>query len=98
MPISRYDAVLQSFREGGANLRCSEVKRLLEELGFEVHDGKKGNHRTFTHDHVQEFHGGHYDCGHGKDSEVRRCYTRDIIRIIEKYETEIRAHLGESDD
>lgn len=88
-----YDDVVKHLRQARANLGCGDVKKALEELGFEVHNGKKGNHKTYTHDHIEGFHGGNYDCGHNK--HVKPCYITNVIRTIETYELEIRTFLGE---
>jgi len=90
MPFDRHR---QSLQESAGNLRCSEVKQILEELGFRVRDGKKGGHKLYTHPRIKEFFGSSYNCGHGSNPEVKKPYIRKILRVLDTYESEIRDYL-----
>lgn len=35
-----YNKIIKQFHQAGANMRCTEVKKHLVQLGFEVTDGK----------------------------------------------------------
>jgi len=88
-----YDEVKGTFENAGSSMRCSDVVGCLRDLGFEVEDGRRGGHKKFKHPTIPAFYGGSFNCGHGRNSEVRRCYIRDILRIIDEFEEEIKSHL-----
>ena len=56
--------VKQELLNRKGNLRCVEVIALLQQLGFEVRDGKRGGHKLYFHDGLPEFHSGSFNCGH----------------------------------
>ncbi|WP_239292544.1 hypothetical protein [Candidatus Nitrotoga sp. 1052] len=89
-----YDAALGKLRNSAGNLRCSEVKAILKALGFIVRDGKKGNHKTFSHPSIPDFFGSNYDCGHGKDAQVKKWYIDTIIEVLERLENDIKTHYN----
>lgn len=90
-----YDDVKGRFESAGASMRCNEVKKLLESLNFVVVDGKQGNHKVFKHPGIGSFVGGSYNCGHGKNPEVKRGYIKRILRVLEDFEHEIKRSTGE---
>jgi hypothetical protein len=69
----------------GPGIRCNELVRLLEALGFVVRRGRKGNHRSVEHPYLPGFRGTNFDCGHGRDPQVRRVYIRSLRRVIETH-------------
>ena len=96
MSESVYDAVLEGLRAAPAAQTCADVKKALWALGFEVQDRKRGNHKTYTHSYlarVARFYGADFDCGHGRT--LLPVYVRNIVKVLVKYETELRVHLGE---
>jgi len=88
-----YDAAYSRLKGSAGNLRCSDVRDILKDLGFTVRDGKKGGHKTFRHSSIPNFFGGNFDCGHGRDSEVLKIYIANIIVVLEKYENEIKSYI-----
>jgi hypothetical protein len=78
-------------RSSSTNIRCSEMKRILGDLGFEVSDRSSGNHKTYSHPELKDFWGGNFDCGHGHDSKLKPQYVRNVIQVLEQYEPELRA-------
>jgi hypothetical protein len=64
---------------------------MLTRLGFLVRDCGKGNHKAFSHARLAGFTGGNYDCGHGKNPQVKSVYIRKIIRILENWEDQLRS-------
>lgn len=72
-------------------LQCNEVKNLLESFGFKVIKTKKGNHYVFKHPSLKEFWGGNYDCGHGKNPEIKKCYLKSIASTLDTYRQELSA-------
>jgi hypothetical protein len=88
-----YDDVIQALKGAGASMRCIEVKKHLESLGFIVKDGKRGGHKVFTHRHIEDFTSGAFNCDHGRNPEIKRPYIKKIIKILEKYEIELIEYL-----
>ena len=88
-------SVIDRLNTKKGNLRCAEVKSLLEGLGFEVRDGKRGGHKIFVHDGVPEFTSGAFNCGHGKNPEIKRAYITKIILVIKELEASITSLLDE---
>ncbi|PPK73897.1 hypothetical protein B0F87_1138 [Methylobacter tundripaludum] len=76
-----------------ASLCCGKVKDILVSLGFEVSDGNKGGHKVFTHQGLPSFHSGGYNCGHGKNPEIKPTYIGNIIRILKRYQDELEQYL-----
>ena len=70
---------------------------MLESLGFEVRDGKRGGHKLFFHDGLPDFRSGSFNCGHGKNPEVKPAYITKIINVLETYDESLRAYLGEEE-
>ena len=69
---------------------CDEIERMLSDLGFSVKRGSSGNHHTYTHPNLADFFGSHYDCGHGKNPVPKPPYFRNILKVLEKYESDLR--------
>lgn len=79
-------------------MRCAEMTRLLEGLGFEVRDGERGGHKVFSHRGIEGFLSGGYDCGHGRNPEIKRAYVRKVLNILRQYEAELTRYLEERND
>ena len=93
MPVSK---VIQALEHSGASMRCSELKRLLTTLGFEVRDGKKQGHKIVTHAGLEDFYSFSYTCGHGRDAEVKRNYVRTALNAVKAHRDGLKKYL-ESD-
>jgi hypothetical protein len=89
MSISVVQKVIQYLNSNKTNLRCNDVRDVLEDFGFTVKEGKKGNHRRYMHREIPEFRGANYDCGHGKNSKVLPRYIENVVKVLNKYEQEI---------
>jgi hypothetical protein len=81
--------VVEALTASKASIRCGALAEQLERLGFEVRDGKQGGHKIFVHDGIPGFFSGSYDCGHGKNPEIKPAYIRKVLRILRQYEEEI---------
>lgn len=90
---SSYNDVAKKLRESPTNISCSEMKKMLEDLGFVVTKGTKGNHHRFKHPNIPEFFGGKFDGGHG--SKIKPVYSRDVLSILEEYESYLRPAEGD---
>jgi predicted RNA binding protein YcfA (HicA-like mRNA interferase family) len=92
-----YDGALQKLKGAGASMRCKDVVEVLRNLGFKVRDGSKGGHKVITHPGLAGFITDGFDCGHGNNPEVKRPYLTKIIKLLERYEDDLRTFLnGES--
>ncbi|MCH8537127.1 MAG: type II toxin-antitoxin system HicA family toxin [Alkalimonas sp.] len=88
MSREKFQSVLSLFQSGSA-LRCKDVVQALESLGFEVRDGKRGGHKIFVHDRLQDFYSGSFNCDHGKNPQIKPGYIRNIRKILEQYSEEL---------
>lgn len=79
-----------------ASLCCEEIKGLLVNLGFEVRDGKQGGHKIFVHQGLPSFLSGSFNCGHGKNPEVKPAYIGKIIRVLNQHHEELVRYLEET--
>jgi hypothetical protein len=66
---------LNFLQQHKANLCCEDVKKLLLNLGFEVRDGKQGGHKIFVHSGLAAFQSASFNCGHGKNPEIKPAYS-----------------------
>jgi predicted RNA binding protein YcfA (HicA-like mRNA interferase family) len=85
---TNYSQACQLLQKGGA-IRCRDLIAKLESLGFRIKDAASGNHKTFNHPGLPDFHGASFNCGHGKNSELKPNYPRTVLKILEKYEAEL---------
>jgi hypothetical protein len=92
MPESSYDAVLQELDQAskGTNLRCGDLINMLERLGFVVTRGHSGNHYTFYHPQIQEFTGGNFNGGSGRNGQLLPVYVRSVRKVLRAWEDELR--------
>ena len=84
-----YNSIISQLQKH-KTLRCSEVVKMLEYLGFQVNEGKASNHKIFTHHQLSGFIAGGFNCEHGKNGEVKRPYLQKILRILQKYEEDLK--------
>jgi hypothetical protein len=85
--------VKQTLQQRKTSLCCSDVKYQLERLGFEVRDGSKGGHKVYTHDGLPSFFSASFNCGHGKNPEIKPAYINKVINVITQYEDELEKFL-----
>lgn len=86
------------------NIKCSGKKgliKLLEGLGFVVKDNKKAGHKSYVHHALDGFMGSNFDCGHGKTDKgggqpVKPEYIDNVIKVLEKYEDELKEYNAEN--
>lgn len=90
-----FDQLRQTLEAGGG-IRCRELQKLLESLGFEVREGRKQGHRVVVHPGLAAFTSASYSCGHGTNPEIKRPYIKNIIKIMHRYESELRHYVGEN--
>ena len=68
---------------------------MLESLGFEIRDGKSAGHKLVFHAGIPEFYSASFNCGHGKNPEVKRAYVRKLVRLLEQYERELIEYIDQ---
>lgn len=90
-----FQEVVDTLKQRKTNLCCNDVKDLLAQLGFEVRDGRRGGHKVFTHDGLPAFTSGSFNCGHGRNPEIKPAYISKILKTLSNYETELKKYLGE---
>ena len=88
MSISAVQETIQYLESNRTNLKCTDLRKVLEGLGFKIKDGRSG-HRSFKHPQIREFHGSNYDCGHGRNPTVKRSYIRKIVNVLKLWEQDI---------
>lgn len=99
-PKCRVEHAKKELRRAGASMRCEALAKVLESLDFVVEDGKKPGHKKLKHrrlSDISDFTASAYTCGHGKNPEVKPNYTQAILRLIKRYEAELKKILGESE-
>ncbi len=84
---------LRALKEAGASFCCNDLVKLLEGLGFVVRDGKRGGHKLYHHKALANFFGSGFNCGHGKNPEIKPVYVRNVRKVIEEYKVEIQDYL-----
>lgn len=89
----RIQKTIQQLQQRKTNLCCEEVKSLLLDLGFDVRDGKQGGHKIFVHAGLPSFMSGSFNCGHGKNPEIKPAYIGKIIQVLRQYSDELEAYL-----
>ncbi|QSA97582.1 type II toxin-antitoxin system HicA family toxin [Methylococcus sp. EFPC2] len=87
------DDVLEALTRAGASMRCQTLGRHLETLGFVVRDGHRGGHKIYTHPGLPGFLSASYNCDHGKNPEIKRPYINQVVKVLRKYEPELRTFL-----
>lgn len=92
----QFDAVVARLCSAGTTIRCEELAKLLRSLGFEVRDGRSAGHKVFIHHGVDSFTSGGYTCGHGRNPEIKPVYIKHVIKLLNRYATELIQYLGEN--
>jgi len=92
----RFEKAIETLQQRKTNLCCEDVKSLLVDLGFEVRDGKQGGHKIFVHQGLPSFMSGSFNCGHGKNPEIKPAYILKIIQILKHHRDELEEYLEET--
>lgn len=98
MPASMYDQAVEALRASKASIRCDDLTRWLERLGFEVSGAGNAGHKVFVHDHLPDFHSSSYNCDHGRNPQIKRPYIVKVLRVLREHESDLRKFLGETND
>lgn len=84
-----YKEVVNILSEARKSMRCTELTKQLVRLGFEVRDGGRGGHKLYFHDGLPEFYSASFNCGHGKNPEIKPAYIRKVLKVLEQYKQEL---------
>lgn len=85
-------ALAADLRARKANIRCSELTATLTGLGFTITTGR-GNHKVVTHSDLEGFVSTSYDCGHGRDAQIKPPYITKVARVLSDYANELQRYL-----
>jgi hypothetical protein len=94
----KYDLVVSELRQRKGSIRRNELIVHLESLGFRVKLGSSGKHYSYIHPEFTVFPCGTFNGEHGRDDLVKFTYILDVVRLLRKYESEIRDFLGEKNE
>ena len=86
-------SIIDMLKQRKSNICCTELSKLLTEHGFEVKDGKLGGHKVVTHDYIEGFLSTSFNCGHGKNPQIKPIYISKLRKVIEQYIDDIDAYL-----
>jgi len=78
---------------GACGFIGSHLTTQLIELGFDVRDGKQGGHKIFVHQGLSAFYSGSFNCGHGKNPEIKPAYITKIIQILKQNQEALDYYL-----
>jgi hypothetical protein len=92
--IQQVDEVLSTLKQGKTNLCCKDLTKLLVSLGYTVRDGKRGGHKVFTHQDIEEFYSDSFNCGHGTNPEIKPAYISKVRKLVEKHKDELVKYLA----
>lgn len=95
--VGKLDAVLQLLDDSDHVFNCKELGQLLETIGCRIKECKTPGHKQVFHDEIREFHSISYNCGHGKNPEIKRPYIRKISSYLTSLKPQLLEFLGEND-
>jgi len=80
-----YKEVLAELRAGVKSVKCDRLVKLLEMLGYDVRKGSSGNHYSYSHPKMTDFHGSSFNCGHGRNPTPLPAYIKQAIKTLESH-------------
>lgn len=89
--------IIEQLQLRKSSLCCEDVKQLLTRLGFDVRNGKLGGHKIYVHQGLPSFHSGSFNCGHGKNPEIKPAYITKIVQVLKQYKNELDDYLEKKD-
>ena len=87
--------IYRLLEDSGATVKCSELRLHLEELGYRIRDGKRAGHKIVTHSGLKDFYSTSYNCGHGKNPQIKPGYIKNILKTIKFHEQALNDYLNE---
>lgn len=55
--------------------------------------GKRGGHKAFTHNKLAKIGSGSFNCGRGKNPEIKPVYVVKIIKVLKECSEDLNAFL-----
>lgn len=89
--MARVDELIEDWKGRKASLRCGEIIAGLESLRFVVKSVGGAGHKTFSHPLLADFYGSSFDCGHGKNPEIKSNYIVKILGVLRARRDELIA-------
>lgn len=93
LKADHFKAVVEALESQKASMRCQDMVKKLESLGFDVRDGRKQGHKIFAHQAIKDFYSASFTCGHGRNPEIKPAYITKIHHLLLRYEADIRRFL-----
>ena len=84
-----YEEVCEVLSAARRSMRCADLSKQLERLGFQVRDGKRGGHKLYFHDGLPSFRSSSFNCGHGKNPEIKPAYIRKVLKVLDQHKQEL---------
>lgn len=81
----KYRMVLAHLRAGIKSIKCNKLVTALKILEYDVRKGSSGNHYSYSHPQMKDFHGSSFDCGHGKNPNPLPVYIKNVIKTLESH-------------
>ena len=78
----------------GSTIRCNQMVKLLDRLGFTVRSGKNPSHKIITHARLDAFTSKGFDCGHGKNPQLKPAYVTSMRNMLKMYADDLKELLG----
>jgi hypothetical protein len=95
MTSGKLDKLLDDLVRAKGSWRCSDLIDRLEALGFQVRDGRTPGHKIVTHPSLAAFYSASFNCGHGKNPEIKSGYISNIRNTLVTHEKALREFLKE---
>lgn len=93
---AKLQAVISELEAAKSSIRCDRLGALLLSLGFRVKDSKASKgHKIVTHPGLDDFKSASYNCGHGKNPEIKAAYITGVLRVLNQFQAELDGILGE---
>ena len=95
MASGKLDTLLDDLARAKGSWRCSDLIARLETLGFQVRPGRSPGHKIVSHPGLADFYTTSFNCGHGKNPEIKTGYISNIRTTLVIHEKALREFLKE---
>lgn len=97
LKTDHFKAVVEALESQKTSMRCQDMVKALESLGFNMRDGRKQGHKVFFHQALSDFKSSSFTCGHGRNPEIKPVYIANIHKLLLRHEADIRLFLETRD-
>lgn len=95
--MNDFDRLFQKLRNlalsGSANTKCKDLTEILNDLGFQIRDGKNAGHKVAIHPAIPFSESVNYNCGHNQGTSVRPFYIKHLYKFVKLHEDAIKEYL-----